>query len=157
MFLNIDKKKRNTLALVDNEGNRITYGNLTELMDTVGIQVEPRSLVFILCKNTAGSIVGYLGFIEHEAVPVTLSVKIDDKLLSSLLELYTPAYIWAPVEEEHRFNFEKVFEIYGYVLLKTGNEVYPLNDSLQLCMTTSGSTGSPKFVRYKIWKRTQRM
>lgn len=149
MFLNIDKKKRNTLALVDNEGNRITYGNLTELMDTVGIQVEPRSLVFILCKNTAGSIVGYLGFIEHEAVPVTLSVKIDDKLLSSLLELYTPAYIWAPVEEEHRFNFEKVFEIYGYVLLKTGNEVYPLNDSLQLCMTTSGSTGSPKFVRYK--------
>ena len=149
MFLNIDKKKSDTLALVDNEENRITYGKLTGFMDTVGTQVEPRSLIFILCKNTVGSMIGYLGFIEHEAVPVTLSAKIDDKLLSTLLEIYTPAYIWAPVEEEHRFNFTNIFEMYGYVLLKTGNKTYPVNDSLQLCMTTSGSTGSPKLVRYK--------
>lgn len=93
--------------------------------------------------------IGYLGFVEHEAVPVTLSAKIDDKLLLTLLEIYTPAYIWLPVEEEHRFDFEKKFEMYGYTLLKTGNETYPVNDSLQLCMTTSGSTGSPKLVRYK--------
>lgn len=149
MFLNIDKKKSDTLAMIDNEGNRITYGKLTELVDTIGTQVEARSLIFNLCKNTVGSMIGYLGFVEHEAVPVTLSAKIDDKLLLTLLEIYTPAYIWLPVEEEHRFDFEKKFEMYGYTLLKTGNETYPVNDSLQLCMTTSGSTGSPKLVRYK--------
>lgn len=149
MFLNIDKKKSDALAMIDNEGNRITYGKLTELVDTIGTQVEARSLVFNLCKNTVGSMIGYLGFVEHEAVPVTLSAKIDDKLLLTLLEIYTPAYIWLPVEEEHRFDFEKKFEMYGYTLLKTGNETYPVNDSLQLCMTTSGSTGSPKLVRYK--------
>ena len=149
MFLNIDKKKSDALAMIDNEGNRITYGKLTELVDTIGTQVEARSLVFNLCKNTVGSMIGYLGFVEHEAVPVTLSAKIDDKLLLSLLEIYTPDYIWVPVEEEHRFDFEKKFEMYGYTLLKTGNETYPVNDSLQLCMTTSGSTGSPKLVRYK--------
>ena len=149
MFLNIDKKKSDALAMIDNEGNRITYGKLTELVDTIGTQVEARSLIFNLCKNTVGSMIGYLGFVEHEAVPVTLSAKIDDKLLLTLLEIYTPAYIWLPVEEEHRFDFEKKFEMYGYTLLKTGNETYPVNDSLQLCMTTSGSTGSPKLVRYK--------
>ena len=149
MFLNIDKKKSNSLALVDNEGNRITYGSLAKLMEAIGVQVEPRSLIFNLCKNTAGSMIGYLGFVECGAVPVTLNAKIDDSLLKELLEIYTPAYIWTPVEEESRFDYEKIYECYGYVLLKTRNETYPLNEKLQLCMTTSGSTGSPKLVRYK--------
>lgn len=149
MFLNIDQQKSSSLALIDNEKNRVTYGQLAGMMKTVGVQVEPRSLIFILCKNTVGSLVGYLGFVEYEAVPVMLNAKIDNELLISLLNIYTPAYIWAPVEEIERLDYEKVFEAYGYVLLKTGNRVYLLNDKLQLCMTTSGSTGSPKFVRYK--------
>lgn len=149
MFLNIDNKKADSVALVDDEGNRITYGKLAELMDMVGGQVEPRTLIFNLCKNTVGSVIGYLGFVEHRAVPVTLNAKIDDALLTELLDVYTPAYIWLPIEETHRFEYEKVFEIYGYALLRTCNEAYPLNEELQLCMTTSGSTGSPKLVRYK--------
>lgn len=149
MFLNIDKKKSDSLALVDNEGNRITYGALTELMEKVGGLVEPRTLIFNLCKNTAGSMIGYLGFVECGAVPVMLNAKLDDSLLKDLLDIYTPAYIWLPVEEQYRFGYEKIYESYGYILLKTGNEPYPMNEKLQLCMTTSGSTGSPKFVRYK--------
>ncbi len=149
MFLNIDKKKSASLALVDNEGNHITYGTLTDLMEKVGRLVEPRTLIFNLCKNTVGSMIGYLGFIEHGAVPVTLNAKLDDSLLKDLLNIYTPAYIWAPVEEQYRFDYEKIYESYGYILLKTGNEPYPINEQLQLCMTTSGSTGSPKLVKYK--------
>lgn len=149
MFLNIDKQKKESLALVDNEGNRITYGQLMDLVVSIGEKIEERSLIFNLCKNTVGSMIGYLGFVEHGSVPVTLNAKIDDKLLLNLLKIYTPAYIWTPVEEEYRFNYEKIFEMYGYVLLKTGNKPYPMNEKLQLCMTTSGSTGSPKLVRYK--------
>lgn len=149
MFLRIDQQNKDAVALIDNEENRVTYGELAALMDTVGDLVEPRSLIFLLCKNTVGSMVGYLGFVEHDAVPVTLNARIDPELLTNLLTIYTPAYIWAPAEEENRFAYEKVYENYGYVLLKTGNEPYPLNEKLQLCMTTSGSTGSPKLVRYK--------
>ena len=149
MFLEMDKKKSESVALIDDKGRQLTYGELTGTMDEVGAQVEPRSLVFQLSKNTVGSVAGYLGFIEHDAVPVTLNAKIDQELLGSLLNIYTPAYIWAPVEEANRFDYEQVYEIYGYVLLKTKNERYPLNEELQLCMTTSGSTGSPKLVRYK--------
>lgn len=149
MFLNVDKQKRDHVALIDNEGNRVTYGELMDLMNSVGIHVEPRSLIFLLCKNTVGSVVGYMGFVEHEAVPVMLNAKMDRELLTNLLRIYTPAYIWAPTEETVQFEYEKLYECYGYTLLKTDNEIYPLNDKLQLCMTTSGSTGSPKFVRYK--------
>ena len=111
MFLDLDKQKKDALALIDNEDNRITYGELVKLMNAVGEQVEPRSLIFMLCKNTVGSMAGYLGFIEHEAVPVMLNAKIDPDLLQNLLDLYTPAYIWMPVEEEEHFEYEKVFEI----------------------------------------------
>lgn len=149
MFLNIDKQDKASMALIDNEGNRLTYGDLTKSMQTVGVQVEPRSLIFILCTNTVGSMVGYLGFVEHEAVPVTLNAKIDNELLADLLNIYTPAYVWCPIEEESRFKYKRVYECYGYALLRTGHEIYSINDKLQLCMTTSGSTGSPKLVRYK--------
>ncbi|WP_029201179.1 AMP-binding protein [Oribacterium sp. NK2B42] len=149
MFLNIDEQQQDKLALIDNEDNRVTYGELVGLINAVGSKVEPRSLVFLLCKNTVGSMVGYLGFVEHEAVPVTLNAKIDNDLLTNLLKIYTPAYVWAPFEEAVRLEYEKIYECCGYALLKTGNELYPLNEKLQLCMTTSGTTGSPKLVRYK--------
>ena len=149
MFLNIDQHDPVSPALVDNEGNRVTYGALASLMQTIGAQVEPRCLVFLLCRNTVGSVAGYLGFVERGAVPVTLNAKIDQALLENLLEIYTPAYLWVPEEERDRFEYEEICNQYDYVLLKTGNERYPLHEDLQLCMTTSGSTGSPKLVRYK--------
>lgn len=149
MFLNIDKQKSSSIALIDNEGARVTYGELAELMYTVGMQVVPRALIFNLCKNTVGSMAGYLGFVERGAVPVMLNAKIDRDLLAGLLRIYTPAYIWAPTEDAAQFDGEKVFELYGYTLLKTEDGIFPLHEKLQLCMTTSGSTGSPKLVRYK--------
>ena len=149
MFLNINKQQRDSTALIDNEGHHVSYGELAEMMDDVGAQVTPRSLVFMLCRNTVGSMVGYLGFVEHKAVPVTLNARIDAELLRDLMDVYTPAYIWAPQEECGRFKYEKIYECFGYVLLKTGHALYPLHEDLQLCMTTSGSTGSPKLVRYK--------
>jgi len=149
VFLDLDKKNKDSVAVVDDEGKRITYGELTDLMIQIKEKVEPRSLIFDLCKNTAGSLIGYLAFVEKEAVPVMLSSRIDDDLLKDLMDIYGPQYLWVPEEEKDRFGLSEVFSFYGYVLLKTGNETYPLNDKLQLCMTTSGSTGSPKLVRYK--------
>lgn len=149
MFLNIDRKKKTSVALVDNEGHSITYGELVEKMIEVGQKVEPRAIIFILCKNTVGAMIGYLGFIDNEAVPLNLSSNIDETLFHSLFNTYTPAYLWVPVEDVERFGYETVISSYGYTLLKTGNEIYPVHDRLQFLMTTSGSTGSPKLVRYK--------
>ena len=149
MFLNIDQQDKKKIALIDSEGNSVKYGELTDLMSRVGENVEPRSIIFNLCKNTVGSVVGYLGFIEKEAVPVTLNSKIDKDLLANLLETYTPAYLWVPKEDAGNYSYEPIDELFDYVLLKTGNDIYPINDKLQLLMTTSGSTGSPKLVRYK--------
>lgn len=149
MFLNIDKQEKEKVAILDNEGARITYGELVEFVKNVGSRVEARTVIFMLCKNTAGSVIGYLGFINQEAVPVTLNSKIDKDLLNNLLNTYCPAYLWIPKEEVNNFSYKPVFELFDYVLLKTNYQIYPINEKLQLLMTTSGSTGSPKLVRYK--------
>ena len=149
MFLNIDKQVPTSVALIDNEGHSITYGELAEEMRALGAKVEPRSVIFILCKNTVGAMAGYLSFIERGAVPLNLSHKIDEELLSTLLQTYTPAYLWVPEEFTDKFEYETICSSYGYTLLRTGEALYPLNDQLQFLMTTSGSTGSPKLVRYK--------
>lgn len=84
MFLNIDKQDKNKIALIDNDGHEIKYGELPELMKKLGDCVVPRSIIFNLCKNTVGSVIGYLSFVEKEAVPVTLNSKIDKELLDNL-------------------------------------------------------------------------
>ena len=149
MFLNIDTQNKASVALIDDEGKQLTYGRLAEEMISVGTLVAPRTVGFILCKNTVGAMVGYLGFIEKGAVPLNLSSKIDRTLLKELIETYTPAWLWVPEETVAEFPYEATCTRYGYVFLKTGNQPYPIHDDVQFLMTTSGSTGSPKLVRYK--------
>jgi len=149
MFLRIDEHNKDKEALVDNNGVRLTYGQLADAANS--ISVIPRSVVFVLCRNTAGAVAGYIGLINKNAVPVMLSSKIKDELLANLINTYEPAYIYTPTEDAQRFegNTDKAFSLFDYTLLKTNNEPYEVNEDLELCMTTSGSTGSPKLVRYK--------
>ena len=149
MFLGIDHHDSNKIAVKDNESHQLTYGELVVEVENFSKLVEPRSVIFDLCKNTVGSLVGYMGFIEGNSVPLALSSKIEKGLLEDLIKEYTPAYMWVPLERLSEFSYEVVCEKYGYTLLRTGNEKYPINDQLQFLMTTSGSTGSPKLVRYK--------
>lgn len=149
MFLELDLKERSSVALKDNEGNVLNYGELCDAVNDMKERIPARAIVFCLCKNTAGSVAGYLGFVENTSVPLMLSSKIDTELFKGLLETYCPAYLWVPEEQKDTFGYEVIYSKFGYVLLKTGNEIYPVNEKLQLLMTTSGSTGSPKLVRYK--------
>jgi len=149
MFLNIDTQNKTSIALIDNEGNNITYGKLTEIVNEFGSKIQSRAVIFNLCKNTVGAMIGYLGFIENNAIPLNLSSSIDEVLLQTLIDTYLPAYLWVPVKEAAKFKLERIYSAYGYVLLKTKNTIYPVNDKLQFLMTTSGTTGSPKLVRYK--------
>lgn len=137
------------IALMDEYGNTITYKKLNEESYSIFKSIGRRALVFSLCTNKMGSVLGYVSFINNGIVSVQLSNHMEDELLKNLLKTYQPAFIWLPQEQEYRFpDCLKVYESYGYVLLKTNYSTeYELNDNLALLITTSGSTGSPKLVR----------
>ncbi len=135
------------IALLDEHGGTLTYAQLAREGRDLCEAAGGRCLTFNLCENSIGSAVGYAGFVEGGIVPALLSASIDRELFASLYEAYRPAHIWAP-EGFDWDGCQSVYERFGYRLLKTPFEgETELYGELALLLTTSGSTGSPKFVR----------
>ena len=140
---------KENMALRDECGRVLSYKEMSEETKKIAEAAGGRCLVFSLCRNTIGSVLGYVAFLNKHIVPVLLNSHLEESLLAGLLQTYQPAFLWLPEEQADRFSEMKpVYGCYDYVLLKTGYKTeYPLYKELGLLLTTSGSTGSPKLVR----------
>ncbi len=150
MFLGLDKKERDRIAVVDDSGEQLTYGNLCDFSEEFAKHLPKRSLVFLMAENRNGSLLGYIACLSNGIVPLILSAKTEESLYASLYNLYQPEYIWAPNEMVEKLGHEKVYEAHGYALLHTGNAPVAMHPDLALLLPTSGSTGSPKLVRHSL-------
>lgn len=149
MFLNVDKHNQKKIAIHDDSGFSMTYGDVCRTIAEFVALKLPRCVIFCLCENCAGSLVGYMAFENNGQVPLLLSAGLDRELRSNLESTYMPSYYWVPEQKESEIGGDKIYTAYGYVLLKTQYKAYSLNEKLSLLLTTSGSTGSPKLVRHK--------
>lgn len=131
------------------EVRTVTYQELWEEAEQISACVAPRSLVFLLARNSLAAIAGYVGFIQNGAVPVMIDSALDGQLLAALCAAYRPCYAWVPVECAEAFGTAReILRKEEYVLLDLEEKSpFPLHDDLAILMTTSGSTGSPKLVR----------
>lgn len=136
------------VAVITEKGKKFSYAELNGFCADLAEHLMPRSLVFNLSANKFGSLIGYVAALQYKNVPLMLDENIDLELLTHFIDLYKPDYLYVPSDKETLFKHKKVYEGHGYILLKTSFEhAYPLYDNLALLLTTSGSMGSPKFVR----------
>jgi long-chain acyl-CoA synthetase len=137
------------IAVITDAGVHLTYGEISNFSRSINDLLPYRCLVFCLAQNTLGSYCGYLSFISNAIVPVMIDSGMDRRFLEELIETYKPEYLWLPNNRVNEFtNGPILFSKYNYSLVKlNANTIFTLHKDLAILLATSGSTGSPKFVR----------
>lgn len=149
-MFNLEKYKDN-IAVITDKGEQLCYEELFIAANSFAKAVTQKGLLFCLCENRIGSFVGYVACIEHHIPIVLLDGSKDLSVLNNLIEIYQPEYIWTETSKAVEIGGETIYNYATYSLQKMLYEVEvekpEINPELALCLTTSGSTGSPKFVR----------
>lgn len=148
MFLDLDKKERSKIAIIDDSGCSVNYGDICDFSEEFSKYLPQRSLIFILSENKIGSLLGYTASLSNRIVPLIISAKTEEGLYTNLRDLYKPEYMWIPDELVEGLGYKVLFSAWDYSLVKTGYPKAQLYEELSLLLPTSGSTGSPKLVRH---------
>lgn len=148
MYLNLDRQDPNQIALIDDRGQQMTYGELTDFINTYPSTLPQRSLVFAMAQNKVSFVAQLLALINQGHVPLLLSTELEADLMKKLTSEYQPRALLLPKSKLEQFHYRPISSLLDYYLLETKNEVYPLHQDLELLLSTSGSTGSPKLVRF---------
>ena len=147
-------KFKNNTAVITDRGEVLSYEELYAQASQFANAVTGQPLLFCLCENRIGSLVGYVGCLEHNIPIVLLDGGKDVASLKNLIDIYQPEYLWLLEDRIGDYEGERVYEYGSYVLLrmhyKSDVEKPSINQELALCLSTSGSTGSPKFVRLSL-------
>lgn len=141
--------KHESNIILKNESNEFySYAEILELGRREPFSGTCRKLVFCLIENNISGLGGYLALMVADAVPLMISHSTSSEKLQNLINLYKPRYIWLPESRKEEMVNAKCLESFAnYCLLDINGPDIEINKSLSLLMGTSGSTGSPKFVR----------
>ena len=142
--------KDNT-AVITNRGEQLTYGELNAEAAQFANAITEKGLVFCLCENRLGSLLGYVSCMKHHIPIVLLDGSKEASVIQNLVEIYQPEFLWLLESQAKDYEGKKVYEYGAFALLRMRYAMEidkpAINSELALCLTTSGSTGSPKFVR----------
>ena len=151
---NLKQDSKGILAITESSEkilNEEVLKNSKILKDKIG-----HNLVFLLCHNTAGSLLTYLSCLEAGVVPLLLESTITIPLLKRLIDLYEPMCIISSETEKREIStlsqewgerWTSIISIRDYSAWRTHFTKPVLHPDLCLLLSTSGSTGSPKLVR----------
>lgn len=150
MMFDLNRYSKN-IAVITDKGEQLTYGELNAEAARFADAITEKGLLFCLCENHLGSLVGYVSCLEHHNPIVLLDGSKDITVLQNLMAIYQPEYVWISTDKIENIGGKTIYQYATFSLQKMQYEVAvdkpEVNPELALCLTTSGSTGSPKFVR----------
>ncbi|MDX2321705.1 MAG: AMP-binding protein, partial [Moritella sp.] len=132
MFFNDLRRFKDNIAIIDAaSGRTITYANLDHQVGILTQQLgDNKELVFIESKNTIQSVVCYLACLKSNKV-VYLADDFESEKSIQLINSYNPNLL-----------INGLGQIYHH-----SQSSHSLHPNLTLLLSTSGTTGTPKFVK----------
>jgi long-chain acyl-CoA synthetase len=143
----------NRTAVFDEEANNsFSYNELYSHINKVGqiLHTNKKNLVLLLTDNSYSSIVLYLASIASDSAAMLVDAKTNKELISKIIEIYQPDFILSKSEIATSFGQARnIFmdKLNFYVLEAEQNGRPVIFKDLALLLSTSGTTGSSKFVR----------
>src|SRR5580700_4082937 len=137
------------LALHDAAG-WCSYGQLDPLVERLASAlIHPsKALAFCFCQNDTPSVAWYLAALEAGHAVALLNGSLDAGLKATLISLYAPEFILASEATACGAEYEPLPDIgRNRLWRRVSPSPLPLHADLGVLLSTSGSTGSPKFVR----------
>lgn len=141
------------IALIDGDsGLFVNYADLQKKIESISsILKTKKSLIFSFCRNTVESVTAYLAALQQEHAICLIDAKMHHELKETLVMRYRPHFILEPDDENHDWQGYKFYnqEHLKLAIWKTRSTYNSpsLHPDLQLLLSTSGTTGSPKLIR----------
>jgi long-chain acyl-CoA synthetase len=146
IFKNLENFKNRICAITD-EGNKYSYKQLIN----EGLKykyIKPRSIVFLISENSIDFLIIYTHLIKFGSVVFLINHDIHKDKFHLLINIYKPKFIF--VNKNYLFSLNKYelnreynsYKIYEYKIFKDTQ----VSNNLSLLISTSGTTGSKKFV-----------
>lgn len=149
MFKNLEKFKKN-IAFIDSEEIVYTYKDILSDINRIGNIVNQRALLLLIIDNKYEAIVFYIFAIKNHIPVLLVDINITERDLKKIITNYKPLFVAQPRLNKVTINkFDEILKIKSYCLikLKENDITSKINTKLALLLTTSGTTGSKKFVR----------
>ncbi len=106
-----------------------------------------KTLAFLYTDNSLQSISVLLGFLKSDHVVALLSPRLNAAFKHNLESLYTPGIIYDKSREQIPLYTQTVINDQVSLFQRIKREVYEIHPSVKVLLSTSGTTGSPKFVK----------
>lgn len=136
----IDSKKH---AVIKQDGNKYTYEQLYNDVFNLSnkIKSSDKKLILLLSNNNYQSLLGYLAVLRNNDAVMLINAELDENLIQTIIDSYKPEFIFGKTNHPEYCMFEE------NILKRTVETNYSIHQDLALLLSTSGTTGSIKFVR----------
>ncbi|URM33471.1 AMP-binding protein [Cytobacillus firmus] len=139
----LSTENKNRIAVIEQSGESYRYEQLqSDVLDvSFKIKSSRKQLVLILAENNYRSVANYLAVLQNGDAVMLLNADLEEQLLRTVIDSYQPAWILGDMDHVDYSEFKEG------ILKRKIEHGFDIHEDLALLLSTSGTTGSVKFVR----------